>query len=347
MTISPYTNRAALRNNDDFFGRRRELHQIYTLILKGLSISLVGERRVGKSSILFALQFEEKRREFSVPDTVVFVSINGQYFVDSEEGDVIEYLLDQTAQEAGTSTHGTTRDLLRQMGRELLDTRPRRQLVVLMDEVDVLVHNEKIAAKFFSFLRAWTEEFQIPFVIASREGSIEGLVETEGAGSPFWNIFKSVYVGPMERAEADDLVRMPASRLALPFTDEEVTYLFSLGGYQPFFLQIACDHLFTAKSQDPVVDFDKVTQAFRSEAYPHVEYLLRRLPSSERDALAVFAQTQSPPDRKGRSELLRKGVLVQDTAGLRLFSSVLSDLFTNKPNLKSTLAQKANDLLFG
>jgi AAA+ ATPase superfamily predicted ATPase len=65
---NPYRNRGPLRRRDEFFGRRRELEEIYRAVMHGHYVSLVGERRVGKTSILYALSFEEFRLEHGVPE---------------------------------------------------------------------------------------------------------------------------------------------------------------------------------------------------------------------------------------------------------------------------------------
>jgi len=46
--FNPYGNRAGIRRAEDFFGRSRELTEIYSLIIQSHFVSLVGERRVGK-----------------------------------------------------------------------------------------------------------------------------------------------------------------------------------------------------------------------------------------------------------------------------------------------------------
>jgi hypothetical protein len=55
MTYNPYTNRGMIRNPDDFFGRSLELQRAFSFISKLQSVSIVGDRRIGKSSMLYAL----------------------------------------------------------------------------------------------------------------------------------------------------------------------------------------------------------------------------------------------------------------------------------------------------
>ena len=55
MLLNPYMNRSMIRSVDAFYGRKRELQRVMALIGAQMpqSVSLVGERRMGKSSLLW------------------------------------------------------------------------------------------------------------------------------------------------------------------------------------------------------------------------------------------------------------------------------------------------------
>jgi hypothetical protein len=325
--MNPYRNRGPLRRHDEFFGRRRELQEIYRAVTHGHYVSLVGERRVGKTSILNALRFEEFRRAYGVPAEFVFVFVNSQYCSAGCEEDFITLLVNQIGREMQTATRGSALDVLHAVGREIQAQAAPRQLVVMLDEVDVLVHNPNISTGFFSFLRAWTEEFQVPFVVASKEGSVDRLLDAGAAGSPFWNLFQPLYVGPLTPAEAEQLVRVPAARCDVHFTDAEVANILAMGGHQPYFLQIACDRMFEAKAGGATPDPEAVLHEFRFAADAHLRYLIDHIPAIERDGLAAFLAGGIRPDPRTTSELLRKGVLIADGGTLRVFSSALVPMF--------------------
>ncbi|HOT02427.1 MAG TPA: ATP-binding protein, partial [Acidobacteriota bacterium] len=54
MKQNPYLDRVAIRDIHRFFGRRREVTRIFSRIgaARPQSVSVVGERRIGKSSLL-------------------------------------------------------------------------------------------------------------------------------------------------------------------------------------------------------------------------------------------------------------------------------------------------------
>jgi hypothetical protein len=350
--VNPYRNRGPIRRPEDFFGRERELTEIRDCIAGGASVSLIGERRVGKSSILNALRFEPDAMQTLEGRECVFVFVDCQYFGKSPEAQVLRYLLDALDMAfegviSDTPVPSAERSALLHFCRDLVRRHPLRQPVLLMDEIDVLANNQVVGQEFFAFLRAWSQQFQIPIVTASKEGSIESLVWNENVGSPFWNIFKTIYIGPFTRPEATQLIREPARGQGVEFSAADEDLVRGLGGHHPFFLQIACDCLFQARCEgaDPARAVEQVDLAFRQEALPHLDYLLRGLPEPERQALLEYATSGTVRENRILAQLVRKGIFLEEERGLRLFSSALASRIVGESldtqSFKSSLFDRA------
>src|SRR5215468_7640113 len=75
--VNPYLNRTAIKDDRGFFGRSRELATIFSRIDAGepQSVSIVGERRIGKSSLLRAVS-RRKERLLRRPDEFVFAYLD-------------------------------------------------------------------------------------------------------------------------------------------------------------------------------------------------------------------------------------------------------------------------------
>jgi len=323
---NPYTNRSAVRCESDFFGRERELQDIYTRVLGSQSVSLIGERRVGKSSLLNALMFSSQRLHHGVPEEFRFILVDCQYIVGFEEEVFLEYLLTRIAEETSSEIGEPRRYTLRQVARKLHADGIRP--VILMDEFDVFVDNERITMDFLSFLRSWSSEFSIPLVIVSREGSIDRLAESPTTGSAFLNIFGIIYIGSFSENEASELVTVPAELAGEPFEPEQLLWILELAGHFPFFLQIACFHLFelNRSGAPPQEKRELLKKNFAYETMPHFEYLLGRLSEGERAFLKAWGRRGDPSvDSIAASELRRKGILLGD-APPRIFSKVFQEL---------------------
>jgi hypothetical protein len=315
--MNPYYRRSAITCEVEFFGRREELREIYQLLTQHQSIALIGERRTGKSSILNAISFS--RATHSVPEHVRFVFLNCLYAEGSPERRFIRHMLGQISEELQIDPPPPERDSLWTVADQA--RQKSRQLVILMDEIDVLVDNRAIPADLFSFFRAWSEAYRIPFVIASREAKIERLLlGTTTSGSPFWNIFKSLYVGPFSRADALELITEPARRLNAPFTEDDIEWISARGGRLPFFIQLAASCAFAHRSYDAARRHVELL----SEADQHFEYLIDFMPKPERVALVDILQGKTLEPRMEK-RLLQKGMLVEDRGAPRLFSVILAD----------------------
>src|SRR5215472_17742550 len=109
---NPYTNRSGIRNQEEFFGRAKELRSIYTRICGEQSLYLVGERRIGKSSILNALDFPDERQRFEIPDHLVFTHLDMQFIAGCTEELFLEYLLAEISEKLGVSPGEPSRQSL-------------------------------------------------------------------------------------------------------------------------------------------------------------------------------------------------------------------------------------------
>lgn len=335
VKANPYYRRSAISSPDEFFGRENEMREIFQLLEQQQSIALIGERRAGKSSILNAISFLSY--DSKLPKDVRFVFVNCLYVEGSPEQRFITLMLNQITKELEIDKLPPERDYLIDAA-EAARTR-NYQLVILMDEIDVLVDNPQIPKYLFSFFRAWSENFHIPFVIATREGKIEPLLKVTSVGSPFWNSLKTVYVGPFTHAETLNLILTPAYLSEQPFTDEQVKWIHSQGGHLPFFIQIAASAVFSQHK----LDSERWRTAFMTEADQHFEYLLDFMEEKQRDALSDFLRGK-PLSSRMQSDLLVKGTLIEEDGVQRLFSAGLADKLQARSD-KSTATVAARNIV--
>jgi hypothetical protein len=324
---NPYTNRTAIRNENEFFGREKELRGIFTRILGGQSVLLVGERRVGKSSLLHALNFADERESFGIPESLRLAYADCQEMAGCDEPAFIAYLCEEFAMAMNIEPTPPSRAAFKNLAKAARSS--GLQPVLAIDEFEVLVENSRVGNEFLAFLRSWSTTTSTPIVLASREGSVDQLVDERGTGSAFLNIFGQTYVGPMELEDAMELVTFPSSNIGESFEQSQIEHIRSLGGQHPFFLQIACYH--TLEIQRSGVSGESarmlVESNFQYEAAPHMKYLASRLSQMESAALRNWTGPQSGAGVDGSQGLFRKGILIRDPEP-RLFSSV----FTNYIN---------------
>lgn len=79
---NPYTYRNVVREPHLFFGQTDTLNRLFALLANGQSVSMIGDRRIGKSSLLFcagqpAVQARIGRFDFS-SHLFVYVDLQGR-----------------------------------------------------------------------------------------------------------------------------------------------------------------------------------------------------------------------------------------------------------------------------
>ena len=91
---NPFFHRGAIRRAEEFHGRQSEIRQILGLCRNGQSVSIVGPRRIGKSSLLLHLCRSRTQEEFGLaPSTMIFALVDCQELGGSPPEEVYEAFL--------------------------------------------------------------------------------------------------------------------------------------------------------------------------------------------------------------------------------------------------------------
>jgi hypothetical protein len=324
QNFNPYWNRLAVDDPKAFFGRQQERERLIELISRGQPVSIVGQRRIGKTSLLRSLGFPDLR-EWT--EKMRIMTLDGSYFEASDEQGFLGFLLDQMAEELNISPLPVQRESLFEAAKAA--QKQGVQLVILMDEFDLIAYNPKIAeSALFPFLRALVQQFRISIVLVSRDGRLEPLLHDSGVGSPFWNIFTGFSLGSLLPEDADLLIRQPAMLCNKPFSDDQIQEISMLGGLHPFFLNIACTHAFNG-------DWGEELKAqFFREAFPHFDYLVNQLNKHDLKALRDCASGSQKLDARVQADLVRRGLLVaRPNEPPVVFSSVFAELLRSGEGL--------------
>ena len=289
---NPYTHRSTIHDPSMFFGRSAELARLYALLGNTQSISIVGDRRIGKSSLLYSLALPEVQARVNGPDFTkyVFVFIDLQGSVYRNAAEFLDHLLDklqqQTAAVGKLTTDPTT---VRQDAFETAVAEVNKRgfkLIFLLDEFDYVTRNEQLDAALFSFLRYMATNYDLALITASQR-PLAQLCHTDIVDSPFFNIFARVTLEALTWEEARQLIITPSLKAGYAL-EEDANWVLTLTGSQPIFVQIACFYLLEAKRRLPdneFVDYDAVGRLFYEEARDHFEYAWTHLSDHSRQNL--------------------------------------------------------------
>ena len=154
---NPYFHRGPIKELRYFYGRARETARALQMVGNGQSVSVIGPRRIGKTSLLLHLADSAVQAEHGLtPEQSLFVYIDAGALSGLSRLDILRVMLQETAAQTGQETVDTPQVVdhrsFEQAVRGLV--RPGQQLVYLVDEFESLGKNRNVDGDFFSFHRA-------------------------------------------------------------------------------------------------------------------------------------------------------------------------------------------------
>jgi tRNA A-37 threonylcarbamoyl transferase component Bud32 len=322
---NPFFSRQRITDPACFYGRSREIEGLYSTVVTHQCRSVVGERKLGKSSLLTAVAHPDLMERYGLdPSRTLFVylDLEGMASARREEfwielldclsavlppGDLLEWVEKLLAQHGGELRFTTVRRLLRRVRDAGLD------LVFTLDEFEGLARNPNFEPDFYGELRSLSGELGIVYLTASKRGLYELTYHhSDTLSSPFFNIFSEMTVGLMPEDEARGLLETLSQQAGKPgFCEEEVDLALELAGPHPFFLQIAGFNLYElpGRGEPKFPDaYDRSAHRFNVEAEDHYRYLWSQLGAEQQQAL-LSPNTASEALRKA---LLAKALIRQE-----------------------------------
>ena len=331
MNPNPFTFGNPIREASRFIGRQEELRQVINRLLSSAheSTSIVGERRIGKTSLLMHLADKSAASQLGlVPERFCLIYIDFQGLVDITPQRFWGRVLTRMGRSISDPNLRSQIETLQNQGNiELFDLEDLCEaitdaglcVVLLLDEFEYVTQNPNFKADFFGGLRALAIHHNLPLITATRRELIDLCHSEEIKGSPFFNIFANIVLRLFKRPEVDDLLDRYTRESGVTFGPKEHELAWSLGGGHPLFTQVASYYLFDgiqqgkrseasgqgkrseASSQGiPSDKLDKwVTTQFEQQAGPHFSYLWGRCTESEKiTLLATIMLCHSKPTKK-------------------------------------------------
>lgn len=330
--LNPYYDMMAVRQPEMFFGRGDLLPQLFSLVAHQQSVSLVGPRHIGKSSVLRSMCFPAIQQLIEEDlSHHIFVWLDLREFPSRTTADDFFEAVNRQIMLQCTSKMELTQeeeDEPSEIFRSLLDQVNEQgyHLVLLMDAFDSIARNPHFDLEFFSFLRS--QASKVSYVTAS-VAPLAKVCHRAVEESPFFNIFAMVSIGPLAREEAYELVLVPAARAGISFSEEEIEWVLRQAGRHPFFIQRVSHYLFEEKcTHAGHINRNRIKSQAYNELQHHFEAYWERLGEEQQELLRNEAQRKGERERElpelSESALFRK--FVRDKCHLLLFRMKLENV---------------------
>ena len=315
---NPYGITTMIRETKYFFGRKNEINRIIGMMggSRPRSISIVGDDKIGKSSLLYYIFQLNKEKMLFHTKKYIFVFVNFQQYPNITVNGFFKILYSELKHNLPSKIEikqAKDYDTFLKMI-HVLDYSGYK-LILLFDEFDRILQNENFGKEFFSFLRSLANSYNVAYIVSSQK-ELREFAPEKPHDSPFFNVFNHIPLGLFDRKSALELISIPSKREGIPL-EEYAEFVFELAGFHPFFIQITCSSLFEYLDLHGSIDeegFKTVKENFFVEAEDHFRYMWDYLEDEERTCLAVIAESEELNGklRVIARKLKRKGFLQKD-----------------------------------
>lgn len=237
---NPFTERHLIKDPTKFFGRKEEIHHIVNRLRHLQSIAVVGERRIGKSSLLYYLS-QIGREKLGTNSRLVYVDLQdvrnhtdvGQLFTNILKELEIPFVPQESIPK-NLIAFSDAVEAFKNIG---------VNLVLLLNEFEELIqHREAFPEDFFDQLRVLIEK-SVFGIVTSSQIPLRDLCLGGKLASPFYNVFNRIDLQEFAEDEAEEF--LIADWGIDPFAEDEVSFILSYPQYRhPLILQIVCYWVF-------------------------------------------------------------------------------------------------------
>lgn len=299
VAANPYQVGGPIRDPKDFFGRESQLRAAFDLLRKRGHASIVGERRGGKTSLLFQMLDPEVQRRYHADERENLYVYLDPTLCPANPSEFFRDIL--------TELEGHYPDLPRIRDQGAMDERrfleclaslmPRR-LVLLMDNFEQLIACDEFVPHFYVFLRGIATRFSMSMVVATCRRLADCFHTAKDEISPFYNVFKTIEVSAFTPQETDEFIRTSTAATEVPLAEVQELLVRLAGGF-PYLVQMACWHAFEAwleRGNWEPATLQLIQQRFEADAQTHFSSIWNRhLSTEERQTLLLLAQGEQPP----------------------------------------------------
>jgi hypothetical protein len=231
---NPFFYGGRIENPDDFVGRKAELRAIFSALATFSSgqaqhISVVGERRIGKSSLLYHVT-QTYQQQLSRPDCYRFVFADLENPQNHSLHGLLEFILRKL--NLATSHHPSLSEFAEAL--EKLHDQKHICPVVCLDEFEQLVnYKDEFPNHVYEAFRSLGSNNKVAFLTASKT-PLSDLILQSNMTSTFPNIFMQRPLKVFSQAEAMQLLE----RSSLPFSQSDKAEILRISECYPGKLQL-------------------------------------------------------------------------------------------------------------
>jgi hypothetical protein len=307
-------------DSDMFFGREAEMQHILDALTYDYpqSVSILGERRIGKTSLALRAFHQLTNLKNTQAVFIDCDRLSGEcktkeeffQFLDREFG----------AKNSLFNDYPSFNGFIREKGRAGHCT------IIFLDEFDHFPAITFADDTFFSNLRAAAADSRnrLAFVTISKR-HLKDLTHRSIQTSTFWNIFQPEMIGLLNHNSITQLRTYGFESTDLKLKEKEVEKIHYYAGDFPFFNQLACWHLWRAKTDRVAMEWNRLEM----ELFPYYQGLWQSRTMVEQKLLKREMNRKTNKYHE-MNNLRSRGLVIKTGKGYQPFSAFFSQLLHSK-----------------
>jgi hypothetical protein len=339
---NPFIVGRPVRNPHDFYGRKNEIREIFSLIKKQQPVSLTGQRRTGRTSILHHITHPDVVTEYLNPEPYIFLYIDFEGLSELTQTQFWELILTKMKKSVKASVTTPINTLLKKEKLTTIDiynlieeySNQGIRIVFCFDEFESVTQNTNFTSTFFNNLRYLVSSYSnVTYVTVSRKDLKELTHSKKTRSSPFFNIFHEMRIGFLTLEDTKHLISKSSEQGGVKFNEDDENFVLDVAYFHPFFVQVACYEIFkhrcdTGKTLGEKLDqdsYEKLRETLYGKFEKHFDYYWIKLQKKEQKTLKDLCKSPWEICHHDTTvETLRNLCLVKEHMGeYRLFSSIL------------------------
>lgn len=342
MIKNPYHPGRAIENVEDFYDRDEEVKRVFSYLNNMECISIVGERRIGKTSLLNYISSPYTIRMYGLdPSKYLFVFLYFGDFINVTQKEfllsIIEKIEDKIndndlklkieAFKKGKIDFSSTNRLIGEITKKF-------KIVLLCDEFGYTVKNKNFNCEFFTGLRGLASH-NLSYIISTLD-SLAKIIPKDIQGSGILTIFPNVInLKPFSYEDAYELVTKQSSKCGIEFSKKDIEFILDLSGYHPCFIQMACFEVFESKKGKKVLsdgDYEKIKKIFSINTEKIFEIFWNRSSKEEKEILRNLVNGRNIDNFSDvdKEHLEQRSLIFKKNGDYKIFSNSFREFVKKK-----------------
>lgn len=249
---NPFTERNTLKNPDEFFGRKDELRTIFARLKNLQSTSIYGERKIGKSSLLYYV-FNKIPEELGSSYKAIYVDLQDPNYYTAY--DFLRNVLTKmecnpkVILENNTDDKVHNREIyhknLSAFSTSIEEIKNDHKYILIIDGFEHIIRKpQEFNKDFFDTLKTVGEHENIAYLTASLYSLRDLFIENK-LTSTYYGLFSELKLGEFKSFETSNF--LDAQRKGIEFNADEKKLIREIAKNNPLYLRISCDHIFSNK----------------------------------------------------------------------------------------------------